>query len=223
IEDRQAVLINERGAIATAMRELPVRSQVFTPLSRQGKAIGVMIVTRGEVQPFQQSDLDVMKGFADQAVIAIENARLLSELRESLEQQTGTADVLRVISSSPGDLEPVFAAILENATRICEANFGLSHLYENGGFRRPAMYNAPTAFAKAVAKREPLFHPDPLSELARVANSKQFLHISDLCEEPSYKKRDPGVARMVELAGARTILFVPLLKEGEFVGTISIY
>jgi GAF domain-containing protein len=83
IDDRQAVLANERGVLATALRELPVRSQVFTPLSREGKAIGVMIVTRGEVQPFQQSDLDIMKGFADQAVIAIENARLVSELRES--------------------------------------------------------------------------------------------------------------------------------------------
>jgi GAF domain-containing protein len=92
VEDRRAVLANERGAIATALRELPVRSQVFTPLSRQGKAIGVMIVTRGEVQPFQQGDLDLMKGFADQAVIAIENARLLSELRESyrlVQQQAG--------------------------------------------------------------------------------------------------------------------------------------
>ena len=86
IEDRQAVLTNERGAIAAALRELPVRSQVFTPLSRRGKAIGVMIVTRGEVQPFQQSDLDLMKGFADQAVIAIENARLLNELRERTEE-----------------------------------------------------------------------------------------------------------------------------------------
>ena len=86
IEDRQAVLINERGAIAAALRELPVRSQVFTPLSREGKAIGVMIVTRGEVEPFQESDLDLMKGFADQAVIAIENARLLSELRQRTEE-----------------------------------------------------------------------------------------------------------------------------------------
>jgi len=83
IDDRQAVLANERGVLATALRELPVRSQVFTPLSREGKAIGVMIVTRGEVQPFQQSDLDIMNCFADQAVIAIENARLVSELRES--------------------------------------------------------------------------------------------------------------------------------------------
>src|SRR6516165_7695540 len=86
VEDRQAVLANERGAIAAALCELPVRSQVFTPLSRHGKAIGVMIVTRGEVQPFQESDLDLMKGFADQAVIAIENARLLNELRERTDQ-----------------------------------------------------------------------------------------------------------------------------------------
>ena len=97
VEDRQAVLINERGAIAAALRELPVRSQVFTPLSRQGKAVGVMIVTRGEVQPFQQSDLDLMKGFADQAVIAIENARLLSELRERTDQlEVQSREVLKL-------------------------------------------------------------------------------------------------------------------------------
>src|SRR6516162_2013044 len=120
-EDRRASLPNERGEIARALRDLPVRSQAFTPLSRESKAIGVMIVSRSEVRAFDQGELELMKGFADQAVIAIENARLLNELRESLEQQAATADVLKVISSSPGELEPVFNAMLENATRLCEA------------------------------------------------------------------------------------------------------
>ena len=108
LEDRRATLANERGEVARALRGLPVRSEVFTPLSREGKAIGVMIVDRSEVRPFQQDELEMMRRFADQAVIAIENARLLSELRESLEQQTATSEVLEVISSSPGALEPVF-------------------------------------------------------------------------------------------------------------------
>jgi len=123
VEDRRVTLANEHGEIARALRNLPglpMRSQAFTPLSREGKAIGVMIVNRREVRPFQEHELDLMKGFADQAVIAIENARLLNELRqrttdltESLEQQTATSEVLRVISSSPGELEPVFQAMLE--------------------------------------------------------------------------------------------------------------
>src|SRR5262249_42894350 len=121
IEDRRTALPNQRGEIARALRDLEIRSQAFTPLSREGKAIGVMIVSRSEVRSFQQDELELMRGFADQAVIAIENARLLSELRGSLEQQTATAEVLKVISSSPSELEPVFQSMLENAVRICEA------------------------------------------------------------------------------------------------------
>jgi GAF domain-containing protein len=230
VEDRQAVLANERGAIAAALRELPVRSQVFTPLSRQGEAIGVMIVTHGEVQPFSQGDLNLMKGFADQAVIAIENARLLGELRqrttdlsESLEQQTATADVLRIISSSPGELEPVFTTILENATRICAANFGVLHLYESDGFRIGATHNAPSAFADAVARREPIFRPSAAHPLARVAAAKQVVHVSDLSVDEAYKQRDPGAVRLVELAGARSLIAVPMLKDGKLIGDVVIY
>jgi adenylate cyclase len=175
------------------------------------------------VRPFTDKQIELVKNFAAQAVIAIENTRLLNELQQSLEQQTATADVLRVISSSPGNLEPVFAAILENATRICEANFGLSHLYENGAFRIPAMYNAPPAFAQAIVQRGPLYRPIPLSPLARVASTRQLVHILDLTEHPAYKKRDPGVVRMVELGGGRTLLVVPMQKEEQLIGTISIY
>src|SRR6516165_7161061 len=182
-----------------------------------------MIVSRGEVRSFQEHELELMRGFADQAVIAIENARLLNELRQSLEQQTATADVLRVISSSPGDLQPVFEAILKNATSICAAELGLLHLHENGAFRRPATYNAPPAFAQALAQREPLYRPTPLSPFERVATTKRFVHISDLSVEPAYRERDPGIVRMVELGGQRTLLMVPMLKEGELIGTISIY
>jgi GAF domain-containing protein len=164
-----------------------------------------------------------LQNFAAQAVIAIENARLLNELRQSLEQQTATADVLRVISSSPGELEPVFQVMLENATRICEAKFGLLILHENGALPRPTMYNAPPAFAQAIAQREPLFRPTPLSPPAIVAATKQLVHILDLTEHPAYKERDPGVVRMVELAEARTLLVVPMLKEEQLIGTIHIY
>ena len=233
VEDRRATLANEHGEIARALCNLPIGSQALTPLAREGKAIGVMIVNRSEVRPFQEYELELMKGFADQAVIAIENARLLTELRqrtddlsESLEQQTATSEVLRVISSSPGDLKPVFDTILGNATRICEAKFGTLQLYESGGFRMKSMHNAPRAYAEAIAQREqrePIFRPGALSGLARVAATKQTVHISDYTKDAAYKERNPGAVRIVELAGARTLLNVPMLKDDELIGVIVIY
>src|SRR5262249_31009731 len=129
IEDRRVALANERGQVARVLRDLPVRSQAFTPLSRQGKAIGVMIGARSEGRPLQPGELDLMRGFADQAVIAIENARLLKELRqrtadlsESLQQQTATADVLKVISRSAFDLPTVLNTLVESAAQLCEGD-----------------------------------------------------------------------------------------------------
>ena len=219
VEDRQAVLANERGAIAAALRELPVRSQVFTPLSRQGKAIGVMIVTRGEVRPFQEHELELMRSFADQAVIAIENARLLSELRqrttdlsESLDQQTATSEVLKVISSAPGELNAVFDAILSNATRICEATYGNLLLRENGGLRRAAQCNAPQELIDEF-QRNPVFVPLPNNPLDRVLKTKETVHTVDAQAE----------SNLGPLANARTLLNVPMLSHGDLIGTISIY
>jgi hypothetical protein len=145
------------------------RSIVCVPMLKDDALTGTITIYRQEVRPFSDKQIELVRNFAAQAVIAIENTRLLNELRQSLDQQTATADVLRVISSSPGDLEPVFEAILENATRICEANFGLCALYENGAFHKPAMYNAPPAFAQAIAEREPLFRPSSLSGLVEAA------------------------------------------------------
>ena len=153
----------------------------------------------------------------------IEVARLSRELNEALERQTATAEVLRVIGSSRGELEPVFQAVLEKATRICEAKFGLLQLYENGAFRTGATHNIPPAFAEALAQRGPLFHPGPLHPHARVVATKQLLHISDYCQDAAYKQRDPATVRLVELAGARTVLTVPMLKDNELIGLIVIY
>src|SRR5262249_60605013 len=138
----------------------------------------------------------LVTNFANQAVIAIENARLLNELRESLEQQTATSDVLGVISGSPGELEPVFQAMLENATRICEAKFGTLYLHEGGAFRIAAMHNAPPAYADR--QREPMFRPHPDSALGQIALTKQVAHIADIRMIRAYAERAPHVVASAE-------------------------
>jgi class 3 adenylate cyclase/putative methionine-R-sulfoxide reductase with GAF domain len=228
IEDRQASLPSERGEIAHLLRGLPVRSQVFTPLSREGKAIGVMIVSRDEVRPFQKDELELMKGFADQAVIAIENARLLSELRqrtadlsESLEQQTATADVLRIISSSPGELEPVFQGMLENAVRICEARFGFMLRYDGDAYQTVAELCDVPAYVEEM-KRGPL-KPHPESALGCVARTRQVAQIADITAHRLYAERNPLLVTGAELGGIRTIVAVPMLKDQQLIGAITIF
>ncbi len=203
-------------------RRAGIRTMVGTPLRTGGRAIGALMVYRNVLQPFDPAELQLLQSFADQAVIAIENARLLGELHESLEQRTATAEVLRVISSSPGDLEPVFNSILENATRICGASFGNLELADNGMFRIGAMFNAPAEFAEH-RRRQPLISPHPLSALARVVETKRFFQVENLPEHPSYKERFAPYVHLVESAGARTLLIVPLLKENELVGVLGIY
>src|SRR5919204_468034 len=149
------------------------RTMLGVPLLREGIPIGVLALTRSRVQPFSDSEIALVRTFAAQAVIAIENVRLFDEqhqrtrdLSEALEQQTATAEVLHVISSSRGELEPVFRTMLGNAVRICEAKFGTLYLREGDGFRAVAMHNAPTAFAEARAS---VIHPRPDSTLGRAA------------------------------------------------------
>jgi GAF domain-containing protein len=155
-------------------------------------------------------------------VIAIENVRLFNETNEALEQQTATSEVLQVISSSPGELEPVFQTMLESATRICEAKFGSMYLREGDAFRIVGMHNAPPAFAEA-RRLQPLVRPGPGTGLYRVASTKQVVHIVDIRAEQPYLEREPSSVTMVERAGARTLLVVPMLKDDELIGNINIY
>jgi transcriptional regulator with GAF, ATPase, and Fis domain len=128
------------------------RTVLAVPMCKDDELVGIIGIYRQEVRPFADKQIELVTNFAAQAIIAIENARLLNELRQSLEQQTATADVLRVISSSPGELEPVFNAMLANAVRICAAGFGSPVLLEGDAYRRAAMYNAPAAFVEQQAK-----------------------------------------------------------------------
>ena len=130
--------------------------------------------------------------------------------------------MLKVISSSPGELEPVFQAMLENAVRICDAKFGTLQLRENGAFRVAAMHNPPPLFAEA-RQGNPLINPSAHNILGRVIATKQLAHIADYREELAYKQRDPAAVSIVELAGARTVVLVPMIKEGELIGNILLY
>src|SRR5262249_55921270 len=201
-----------------------IRTLVGVPMLKEHEFVGAIVIYRKEVRPFTDKQIELVSNFAKQAVIAIENTRLLNELRESLLQQTATSEVLGVISSSPGELEPVFRAMLENATRICEAKCGNLFLREQDSFRAVARHGAPAAYAE-LRQREPVIdirnHPDV--PLARVARTKGVVHIHDLAAEQVYIERNDLMVALVELAGARTVLTVPMLKEGGLVGAVVIF
>jgi signal transduction histidine kinase len=205
------------------------RAATFMPLMRGETAIGALSVVRVKPGSLSAKQLETLNTYANQAVIAIENTRLLNELRqrtddlsESLEQQTATSEVLSVISSSPGELQPVFEAMLANATRLCEAKFGNLLLYERDSFRRVALYNAPREWDE-LTQRNPTIHPGPKDPLVRLVATKQLQHITDISAEQAYIEREAALVGLVELAGARTLINVPMLKENRLIGTIAIY
>ena len=204
------------------------RTLLGVPLLREGEAIGAIVLRRAEVHPFSDKQIALLQTFADQAVIAIGNARLFeevqertNELTESLEQQTATSEVLKVISESSGELEPVFSKMLENATRICGAEFGTMTLYGGGGFRTVALYNAPQAYVDTELYK--LIRPRPDSGLAFLEKTHKPVHIEDLRKQPPDIEGDPNVRALVDLAGARTLVIVPMAREGELVGAIGIF
>jgi GAF domain-containing protein len=191
------------------------RSLLIVPMLNGDDLVGGVGIYRQEVRPFSDKQIALLKNFAAQAVIAIENTRLLAELRESLQQQTATADVLRTISTSPGELEPVFRAMLENATRICGADFSSMSLYEGDyTFRAVAVYGE--GAAAEWRKREPVLRREPGTMLGDVVKSRTPVHITDIATNP---KLAPALAKL----GVRTLIIVPLLKDEELVGAISIY
>ena len=198
------------------------RSVLAVPMLQDDELIGSINILRQEVQPFSDNQIALIANFAAQAVIAIENTRLLSELRESLQQQTATADVLKVISSSPGRLEPVFEAMLGNATRICGAKFGVLWLAEGEGFRSVAVLGLPPAHVEE-RQSQPVICPGPEDPLSRLARTKQVVHIADLRKDEAYIKGYPPLRAVVDAGGGRTLLVVPMLKDTTLVGAIAIY
>jgi class 3 adenylate cyclase/putative methionine-R-sulfoxide reductase with GAF domain len=198
------------------------RTQLIVPMLKDDALIGAIVIYRQEVRPFADKQIELLQNFAAQAVIAIENTRLLNELRHSLEQQTATAEVLRIISSSPGELEPVFEAVLEKATRLCQAKFGNLFLRDQNGFRYAAMHGAPPSYT-ALGKPLVVLSEHPYTPLAEAVRTKQPVHFPDLSAERCYRECNPRIVALVDVAGARTILTVPMLKDDEAVGAIAIY
>jgi class 3 adenylate cyclase/putative methionine-R-sulfoxide reductase with GAF domain len=215
----------EGSAIA---RRTGYRAIIAVPLMREGYAIGTIAVRRVEAKLFSDKEVELLSNFAAQAVIAIENARLLNELRqrtadlsESLEQQTATFEVLKVISASPGKLEPVFRAILEKATRICRAKIGILFRFDDGAYTAVATLGV-TAEYNEYLNQGPI-RPGPGTGLGRLAAGEQTVHIIDTQAEQAYADREPFRVATAELGGARSLLNVPMLKEGELIGAIGIY
>jgi len=205
------------------------RTILAAPMLREDRIVGVIIIRRTRVEPFTEKQIALVSSFAAQAVIAIENTRLLNELRqrtsdlsESLEQQTATSEVLRVISSSQGELEPVFQAMLANATRICGAEFGMLWLAEGDGFRPVALHGVSPVLAE-MRRREKVFYVDPETPLRRLAQTKQLEHIADATREPAYIKGLQPFKEFVDVFGARTFVMVPMLKDGAPLGAMAIY
>src|SRR3974390_1381131 len=206
------------------------RAALAVPLLRDGKPVGALSVAKAEAVPFSGRQIQLLNPCADQALIAIENVRLFGaeqartrELSEALEQQTATSEVLKVISSSPGELDPVFDAMLENATRICEATYGNLFLREGSNFRSVAVHSK-----KGHAdswRRNPIIdlRDNPGVPLDRVAKTNRVVHISGLRMDQSYVSKNVRIVTLVEVGGTRTLLTVPMLKENELVGAITIY
>ena len=209
--------------------QLGHRTVLTVPLTKEGCAIGSLTIRRQEMRPFSPDQIALLQTFADQAVIAIENARLLAELEtrnrdasEALEQQTATADVLKVISRSSGALEPVFEAVLANATRLCGAEFGNLVLREHEMFRDVALFNAPAAFEE-FRRLNRILNPGRDSPLSRIVHEKRPIQVRDLAVLVPDEPPNSSVRQLLELADARTFVLVPMLKDEELIGAIVIY
>jgi GAF domain-containing protein len=219
---------NPDAGLRDLARARGFRSSLFSPLMSKGTPIGLIVVTRKEPGTFAEHHVQLLRTFADQAVIAIENVRLFDEvqaktadLTESLRQQTATSEVLEIISSSPGNVDPVFQTILSRATRLCEADFGILYHYQDEKFATEAMVGVPPKFAEWLLQ-EPRYW-DSSTALGRVAETKRTVHIHDVEADLLYQQGHPLRAAFVDMTGARSFIAVPMLKDGTLIGSICIF
>ncbi len=205
------------GTSIAAFKFGGARTHMAVPMLKDSKVIGAIMIFRQEERLFTDKQIKLVQNFAAQAVIAIENTRLLNELRESLQQQTATSEVLQVISSSPGELEPIFNTMIENATQLCRAEVGTLALCEGGGFRGVAVYGHSARYADVISK---LHRPPPQTALGQLEQTRQTIQVTDIAGEPAYD----GIRRLnPDFRRVRTGLFVPIVKERNLVGAFLIY
>ncbi len=197
------------------------RTGLFLALRQENVLRGILWFYRQEVRPFSEKQIALLHNFAAQAVIAMENARLITETREALDQQTATAEVLQVINSSPGDLAPVFDVVLEKATSVCDAAFGTLWTYDGERFQAVALRQVPEGYAEFLS-RAPL-RPVPFSGLGRVAAGESVAHFVDVAANEAYRGADPGLHALLDLGKARSTVAVPLRKDDAILGAITAY
>jgi two-component system NtrC family sensor kinase len=204
------------------------RTFLGVPLLREGKPVGALVLLRRKVRPFTDKQIELVTTFADQAVIAIENVRLFDEvqartqeLSEALEQQTATSEVLSVISSSAGDLAPVFDAMLSKAMQLCTANFGVLNTFDGTQFHTAATHGLPPAYDE-FRRSQPLNYA-PGTAPARLLEGEPVVEIVDLVDTEAYRRGDLNRRALVDIGGARSLLAVPLLKDERVVGNVMIF
>jgi signal transduction histidine kinase len=224
------VLADPEFTLMDAQKRGDFRTALGVPLIREGTPIGAFFLSRANVEPFTQKQIDLVTTFADQAVIAIENARLFDEVKartrdlsEALEQQTATSEVLKVISSSGGELQPVFDTMLAKAVALCNASFGAMWLVDGEGYRTAALHgDLPEAYVEQW-RSGTLHHPKAVIPMVRANRSRKPVHVPDMLKDKAYLEGDPLGVSVVEIAGIRTLVSVPMLKEDQAIGNITIY
>jgi DNA-binding response OmpR family regulator/putative methionine-R-sulfoxide reductase with GAF domain len=197
-----ADLLSEHPSIPAA-RLGGARSYIAVPMLKDDELVGAIVIYRQEIRPFTDKQIALVQNFANQAVIAIENTRLLNELR--------------TISSTPGELEPVFETMLANAVRICGAKFGVMSLREGDAFRVMATHGAPLALVEQRRRREPLVRPTAGSNTERLVRTKDVVHVPDILADPD------SAPTLAKFGGAKALVNVPLLKDGDLIGSIVIF
>ncbi|HYM33581.1 MAG TPA: GAF domain-containing protein [Candidatus Cybelea sp.] len=197
-----------------------IRTNLGVPLLRDGAIIGMLTLIRSRVEPFTERQIELVRTFADQAVIAIENVRLITETREALEQQTATAEVLQVINASPGDLAPVFDAMLEKAMRLCNAAFGVMLKYEAEFFHTVAIRDVPVPFLGYAARPIPVYPGESFDLMVR---GETVIHLADIRDTETYRNGSPARRALADLGHARTALWIALRKDSNLLGAFVLY